>query len=178
MSYEQYVAMFEDHIEKRAPNLREPASSSDDETGSPRKRSRKPVTPKTPSKKDEEDAKSQAAKSNMTKTGTDFGEIKNLKNSIPESCHISFNKKLKIEKLDANFRLCMHPFPLVDGELILFQPNSEDNKGKEDIIIRDYSLVKRMENAPKPSTASVNKKKRKKGGEKEEVVECKLQCLE
>ena len=31
LSYEQYVAMFEDHIEKRAPNLREPASSSDDE---------------------------------------------------------------------------------------------------------------------------------------------------
>ena len=58
MSYEQYVAMFEDHIEKKAPNLREPASSSDDEVSSPRKRSRKPVTPKTPSKKDEEDAKS------------------------------------------------------------------------------------------------------------------------
>ena len=41
------------------------------------------------------------------------------------------------------------------------------------MVIRDYSLVKRMENPPKPSTASVNKKKRKKG-EKEEVVECKL----
>ena len=61
MSYEQYVAMFEDHILKKAPNLREPASSSDDESGSPRKRSRKPKTPNTPSKnskKDEEDAKS------------------------------------------------------------------------------------------------------------------------
>ena len=42
------------------------------------------------------------------------------------------------------------------------------------MVIRDYSLVKRMENPPKPSTASVNKKKRKKAGEKEEVVECKL----
>ena len=72
----------------------------------------------------------------------------------------------------------MHPFPLVEGELILFQPNPEDEKNKESMIIRDYSLVKRMENPPKPSTASINKKKKRQKGEKEEVVECKLQCLE
>ena len=29
-------------------------------------------------------------------------------------------KKLKIEKLDAKYHLCAHPFPLVEGEMILF----------------------------------------------------------
>ena len=43
-----------------------------------------------------------------------------LKYTIPESCFISMKKKLKIEKLDAKYQLCIHPFPLVEGEMILF----------------------------------------------------------
>ena len=62
MSYEQYLAVFEDHIEGKAPNNREPLSSSDEEFpvgGSPVKRAKKPVTPKVnSSKNDAEDAKS------------------------------------------------------------------------------------------------------------------------
>ena len=131
MSYEQYVAIYADHIEGKAPNHRQPASSSDDEFpvgGSPvkRARSKKPTTPKVdPKKKDEEDSKSQS-QANMTKTATEFSEIKKLKWQVPESCLIPFSKKLKIEKLDCGYRLCMHPFPLVEGEMILFQPNLDD----------------------------------------------------
>ena len=66
----------------------------------------------------------------MNKTGMSFDKetIKGdkLKYNIPESCYLSMKKKLKIEKLDAKYNLCVHPFPLVEGEMILFQPKKED----------------------------------------------------
>ena len=104
--------------------------------------------------------------------------------SIPETCHVPLKKKLKIDKLDNKYVLLSHPFPLIEGELILLQPKKEDQKEKEEIIYRDYSLCKRIETAPKPekSTLAKRKKAKKKKDEKEEEpeakIDCKLQCLE
>jgi len=71
-------------------------------------------------------------------------------------------KKLKIDKLDNRYVLLSHPYPLVEGQLILFQPKKEDQKEKDDIIYRDYSLCKRIETAPKPEKTSLSKKKKTK----------------
>jgi hypothetical protein len=37
-----------------------------------------------------------------------------------------------------------HPYPLMEGELLLFQVNMEDQAG-ENTVYRDYSLVKRKQ---------------------------------
>ena len=101
---------------------------------------------------------------------------------IPETCHILMSKKLKIEKMDLKYILVFHPFPLVEGEMIMFQPKKEDQKEKEGLIYRDYSLRKRIETAPKVVLTALQKRKNKKKkgkDEKEEApIECKLQCLE
>ena len=169
MSYEDYIALFEDHIEGKAENKREPIASDDENEGqgSNRVPSRKPVsvakpnTPKKEEKKDGEYGSEAGNTSQMGKTTTSFDlemeKAKKLKYTVPETCHISLHKRLKIEKLDAKYHLCVHPFPLVEGEMILFQPKKEDQKEAEGIVYRDYSLVKRLETASKPSTAALNK---------------------
>ena len=101
------------------------------------------------------------------------------KYNIPETCHIALKKKLKIDKLDNKYVLLSHPFPLIEGELILLQPKKEDQKEKEEIIYRDYSLCKRIETAPKPDKMSLSKKRsklKKKKDEKEEDPEQKVEC--
>ena len=177
MSYEDYVKMFADHIEGKA----EPREivDSDDEVASkqsPSKKGGATVKPTTPKKEEDkskkEDSKSRneygsEATNSMNKTGTSFNKEEakeNLKYTIPETCYIKIAKKLKIEKLDAKYNLCSHPFPLVEGEMILFQPKKEDQTQKlYDITYRDYSLCKRLETSVKPVTAaSLSKKKDRK----------------
>ena len=165
MSYEEYIALFEDHIEGKAKNEREIIPSDDENEGSHRVPSKKPVSnakPCTPKKEEKkEDYGSDANTSQMGRTATsldlEIAKANKIKYTIPETCHISMKKRLKIEKLDAKYHLCVHPFPLVEGEMVLFQPKKEDQKDAEGIIYRDYSLIKRLETAPKPSTASLNK---------------------
>ena len=41
---------------------------------------------------------------------------------IPESCYLSMMKKILIEKLEAKFLLAVHPFPRIEGEMIIFKP--------------------------------------------------------
>ena len=67
------------------------------------------------------------------------------KYEIPESCHVSMMKKVKIEKLSSKFLLCANPFPLIEGQMICFQPVKKDQNINDAIIYRDYSLRKRLE---------------------------------
>lgn len=45
-----------------------------------------------------------------------------FKFDIPESCYQVLMKGLKIEKLKKKFLLIAHPYPIVEGEMLLFQP--------------------------------------------------------
>ena len=48
------------------------------------------------------------------------------KYEIPEECHITMIKKVKIEKLEDKFNLLAHPLPKISGEMIIFRPIKED----------------------------------------------------
>ena len=66
----------------------------------------------------------------------------------------------RIEKLEEDYVLVAHPFPQLEGEMLLFQNVFEDDKKDEDdeeakqiqkecIIYKDYSLRKRIATEPK-----------------------------
>jgi len=43
----------------------------------------------------------------------------------------------------------VHPYPRLEGEMLIFMPKKEDQtKGKDVIVYRDYSLRKRIETTP------------------------------
>ena len=43
-----------------------------------------------------------------------------LKHSIPDSCKLEMLKLNRIEKLDMDYVLVAHPFPQLEGEMLLF----------------------------------------------------------
>lgn len=96
-------------------------------------------------------------------------------------------KKVLIEKLPAKYFLASHPYPKLEGEMIIFKPRKEDQdpEDKSVIIYRDFSLRKRIETMPKSNYTTENLAKKKRGGpikKEEEKVEPEhqpsLQCLE
>ena len=99
----------------------------------------------------------------MNKTGENFSS----KYDIPDSCKISMMRKVLIEKLPAKYFLASHPYPKIEGEMVVFLPKKEDQdpEDKSLIVYRDFSLRKRLETTPKSNyvTDAMNKKK-KRGG--------------
>ena len=57
---------------------------------------------------------------NNTKEGFDIKD--DLKFDLPETCFLIMMKGNKIAKLDKKYKLLAHPYPLLEGEMILFQP--------------------------------------------------------
>ena len=53
------------------------------------------------------------------------------KYEIPETCHLSMLKKVKIEKLEDKFLLVSHPYPQIPGEMMIFRPRKEDKVEKD-----------------------------------------------
>lgn len=88
---------------------------------------------------------------------------------------VNIPKNAKIEKLEAKYLLMAHPYPIVEGEMLLLQPKKEDQADKEFVTYRDYSLRKRLPNREKPILSAADKLKEKK---KKESEVSKLQCLE
>ena len=62
----------------------------------------------------------------------------------------------RIEKLGDNFILVAHPYPQMEGELLLFQIDADpDVQADKDLIVhKDYSLRKRIPTEPKPTRMS------------------------
>ena len=197
INYEEYKSKFEDHIEGKA-EARVIEESDNEEPAQVMSKSapksKKDITNqnKTGSNfnpgDDEDDSKSKASnaisKKSMNKSTIDVRSTKDdtYKFDIPESCFVSMMKKVKIEKLSNKFLLCSNPFPLIEGQMICFQPKKDDQKVKEAIIYRDYSLRKRLETQQKPELESfgIGRKVKytKESAKKEEEIEAKLQCLE
>ena len=60
----------------------------------------------------------------------------------------------KIADLEKKFVLLSHPTPIVEGEMIVFQPFDQDQIDEQLIMYRDYSLRKRY-----PTQVAVANKK-------------------
>jgi hypothetical protein len=71
-----------------------------------------------------------------------------FKYKVPESCNMEMLKLNRIETLDEEFYLMVHPYPQMEGELIIVQTNPKDQDDKSMIVYRDYSLRKRIESLP------------------------------
>ena len=55
-------------------------------------------------------------------------------------------KKVLIEKFENKYFLASHPYPKIEGEMIIFKPVKDDQtQGKDVIVYSDYSLRKRIE---------------------------------
>ena len=82
------------------------------------------------------------------------------KYDIPNNCKLQLLKASRIQKLEENFLLMVHPYPQIEGELLLFQVKVDEQEG-DFMTYRDFSLVKRMQNPPvsnKAISAMVKKK--------------------
>ena len=94
----------------------------------------------------------------------------------------------------AKYFLGSHPYPKIEGELIVFKPQKNDQtQGKDVILLRDYSLRKRIETTPKNNYVQDNLAKKTKAplkgskdrkddeekeAEKEKEPMPNMQCLE
>lgn len=110
---------------------------------------------------------------NNTKDGFDIKD--DIKFDLPETCFLIMMKGNKIAKLDKKYKLLAHPYPLLEGEMILFQPLKQDQYDKHYIVYRDYSLKKRI------PTRAPNKKLttyQQKQLEKEDEESSRLRSLE
>lgn len=76
-------------------------------------------------------------------------------------------KDTKIEKLDNRYLLVVHPMPIIEGEMLVFQPRKADQDVKDLITYRDYSLRKRMPMKEQTKKISDFDDSRKKKKEKE-----------
>jgi hypothetical protein len=125
MTYEEFLVRYGDMIEGKSSHKEERYSSHS-----------RPVT----GHKDADiDGKSEAGKSDMkrsqanksamskgsgkssmnnTKEGFDVKD--DLKFDIPDTCFLILTKGNKISKMEKKFKLLAHPYPLLEGEMILF----------------------------------------------------------
>ena len=199
ITFDEFKTKFIDHIEGTANLDGRSAHDSVEEDGGDAPKSNKKGNGskkgtemnKTVSQMgDEEDERksivSAGMKSNsLNKSKTDMNvTVENFKYEIPESCHVGMMKRTLIEKLDAKYLLVAHPYPLVEGQMMIFLPKKVDQKETEVIMYRDYSLRKRIETTSKvpeskvdkliaKKTAEANKEKKEKN-----QFDQKLQCLE
>lgn len=203
MTFEAFLEQFTAHIEGTAANEREAHESADEGVEEQKKSSGKAGTQ---SKKGtdamnrtsshyvndadsvENEKKSMISK-NTKKSNLDtskYGSIlsktdQNFKYEIPPSCMVSMMKKVLIEKMSGKFFLASHPYPKIEGEMIIFKPKKGDQtQGKDVIVYRDFSLRKRVEFVAKAPTNDMAKKAaagKKKDDKKEDAEEPGLQCL-
>lgn len=87
----------------------------------------------------------------------------NLKFNIPWDCKLRFLKINQIETLSDNYMIVTHPFPQVEGEMLIYQKPELDKGEKLDddlLLYKDYSLKKRLKaqtNKFPPTTAQQKK---------------------
>lgn len=160
---------------KKATEMNHTSSQLMDKDGDSVDGDRKSAMSRRSGKKSE--AASKPNTNSLSKTGDNF------KFEIPPSCFVGMMKKVLIEKLHAKYLLASHPYPKIEGELILFLSKKADqSQGKDVIIYRDYSLRKRIETALKANAvdamAARKKMKSKRDKEDEKPHEPKMQCLE
>lgn len=145
MTWEEFLMQYEQHIEGKVDaSLR--TANRPDEYAQPDEVAQKVDGSEADAKSKFTSIESAGGKSRGTnrdlissKGGTAGGSDKY---DIPNNCKLDLLKAARIQKLEENYMLMAHPYPQMEGELLLFQANIEDQSG-ENTTYRDYSLVKR-----------------------------------
>ena len=151
MTFDDFKLRFLAHIEQTAPNDREAIESNDENVDAINK-SAKPGTMskrgtemndanktstsrqlnETGSVDDNEQNRSRLSRRSNQKSqlemrgGSKLEEDGLSKFDIPESCYLTMMKKILIEKLESKFFLAVHPYPRIEGEMIIIKPQKED----------------------------------------------------
>jgi len=81
----------------------------------------------------------------MNKSKESMISNQDYKFDIPATCVLPIMKGCLIEKLLRKYVLLAHPYPLIEGEMIMFQPVKADQQDLDIIYYRDYSLRKRLQ---------------------------------
>lgn len=98
---------------------------------------------------------SQRGKTPTSIKNDEYGEEQDLKSerkepeALPEECKLEILKKNIILELEENYYLIAHPFPQINGELLLIQ---QSEFGEKSFWINDFSLRKRKPYMPVIST--------------------------
>ena len=187
MTYDEFLSRYQDMIEGRHHKEEKMSSHSRPVTGhhdiddGKSHKSGKSIHDAASDKRRAKNSQSAMSKTsnshsntmNNTKEGFDIKD--DIKYEIPESCFVILMKGNKIQKMDKKFKLLSHPFPIMEGEMILFQTLKQDQYDKQLLVYRDYSLRKRI------PTRATNKKLtsyQQKQQEKEDEESTKLRSLE
>ena len=163
ITFEEFKDKFMDHINGTAENQRSAHDSAEEEEDPGKKSAKKGSKSqrntdmnKTHSNIDGDDAEERKSSisgvrsNNMSKSRTDMNfSTDNFKYEIPESCILGMMKKVLIEKMDMKYFLVSHPYPQVEGQMMIFQPKKADQKDSDIIPYRDFSLRKRIETSMK-----------------------------
>ncbi len=186
--YEEFKAKYEDHIEGKAPNDRlDRVSNFDNDNKSTRSKSARGGKREKSNASGRDEGEEQSASraelksSKSQKSNLEHQEEINRKfdeerMALPETCFVQFAKSAKIEKLEAKYLLVAHPYPQVEGEMLIMQPKKDDQPEKDLICYRDYSLRNRMVTREKPQVSAAEQLRMKK--DKKLADMSKLQCLE
>lgn len=179
LTYEEFLTRYGDMIEGKTSHKEERYSSHS-----------RPVTGhkdddgKSEAGKSDHMKRSQANKSAMSKgsgkssmnnTKEGFDVKDDLKYDIPDTCFLILTKGNKISKLEKKFKLIAHPYPILEGEMLLFQPLKQDQYDKTLMVYRDYALRKRIPTRPPNKKLTSYQQKQL---EKEEEDSTKLRSLE
>lgn len=114
---------------------------------------------------EEEDNESREVKSTSKLTTKSTDQFRydatheKTKYELPQSCKFDILIKNKVEELDNGYILAHHPYPMVQGEMLLFQTQREDETEKL-ITYKDFSLKKRIKTQVLPAKmANDNRRK-------------------
>jgi|LauGreDrversion4_2_1035121.scaffolds.fasta_scaffold176584_2 hypothetical protein len=131
MTYDEFLGRYGEMIDGKVQGRDERALSSNSRpvTGHPEEEGKSEHNASEKRRRENKSSMSKGSNSrtntaNNTKDGFDLKD--ELKYEIPESCYQVIMKGNKIAKLDKKFKLCTHPFPILEGELIIFQTLKQD----------------------------------------------------
>ncbi len=136
MTKEEFLATYLDHIEGRI-NTEEKEAQPDEDGGDL-------ASPKEDGKEEGEgegaegeegekpegevEASPEKPKEDEKQKDESIQEIQpsDYKFEIPDSCFLPILKGTRIEKLEKKYHLGAHPYPTLDGQMLLFQPTKDD----------------------------------------------------
>jgi len=160
--------MFEDHIQGKINPETRTAGRKDKDLN----------PPVTNTIEEEEDDEAQEVNSRPRSTVSDVSTRYNpvldaKKYAIPDDCILEFLKLNKVEPLGDDFLLCKHPYPQIEGEMIIYQLNNDDKADKDLLAYRDYSLVKRQRwDSTRYTMNAAQKKERDEKLSKQSALQC------
>jgi len=137
MTFEDYKDQYSLHIEGHAHNDREAHDSAEEEV-EPRKSVKHSLSKKDTQMnrtdnsqfgRGDADVSIEKSMKKSTTEGDQFASLSNLNKTVGDfkfdlspACFVHLMKKALIEKMAAKYFLSSHPYPKIEGEMIIFKP--------------------------------------------------------